>query len=51
MRTKNSTPYREHRAPALAVACALLIVGFVPPVAAEQSPRDVWMMARWNLGA
>ena len=41
MRTKNSTPYREHRAPALAVACALLIVGFVPPVAAEQSPRDV----------
>ena len=27
--------------PALAVAGALLIVGFIPPVAAEQSPRDV----------
>jgi len=27
--------------PALAIAGALLIVGFVTPVAAEQSPREV----------
>ena len=41
MRTKNSTPCHERRASALALACALLIVGFVPPAAAEQSPREV----------
>jgi len=41
MRTKNSTPCRERRVQALAIASALLIVGFVTPVAAEQSPRDV----------
>ena len=41
MRTKNSTPCRKLRAPALAVAGTLLIAGFIPPVAAEQSPRDV----------
>ena len=41
MRTKNSTPCRERRVPALAIASALLIVGFVTPVAAEQSPREV----------
>jgi len=41
MRTKNSTPCHEPRASALALACALLIVGFVPPAAAEQSPREV----------
>ena len=41
MRTKNSTPCRNLGALALAVAGALLTVGFIPPVAAEQSPRDV----------
>src|SRR5262245_55239925 len=41
MRTKNSTPCRERRVQALAIASALLIVGFVTPVAAEQSPREV----------
>ena len=41
MRTKNSTPCRKLRAPALAVAGTLLIACFIPPVAAEQSPRDV----------
>ena len=41
MRTKNSTPCRRLRAPALAVAGTLLIAGFIPLVAAEQSPRDV----------
>ena len=41
MRTKNSTPCRNLRTLAFAVAGALLMVGFIPPVAAEQSPRDV----------
>ena len=41
MRTKNSTPCRERRVQALAIASALLIVGFVTPVAAEQTPREV----------
>src|SRR5262245_45824663 len=41
MRTRNSTPCHERRAQALAVACALLIVGSIAPVAAEQSPREV----------
>ena len=41
MRTKNSTPCRERRVEALAIASALLIVGFVTPVAAEQTPREV----------
>jgi len=41
MRTKNSTPCRNLGALAFAVIGALLIVGFIPPVAAEQSPRDV----------
>ena len=41
MRTKNSTPCLNLGALAFAVTGALLIVGFIPPVAAEQSPRDV----------
>ena len=41
MRTKNSTPCLNLGALAFAVIGALLIVGFIPPVAAEQSPRDV----------
>ena len=41
MRTKNSTPCRERCVQALAIASALLIVGFVTPVAAEQTPREV----------
>jgi phospholipid transport system substrate-binding protein len=41
MRTKNSTPSHERRGQALAVACALLIVGSATPVAAEPSPREV----------
>ena len=41
MRTKNSTPCRERRVQTLALASALLIVGFVTPVAAEQTPREV----------
>ena len=41
MRTKSSTPCHERRVQALAIASALLIVGFVTPVAAEQTPREV----------
>jgi phospholipid transport system substrate-binding protein len=41
MRTRNSTPCHERGAQALAVACALLIVASVTPVAAEPSPREV----------
>jgi phospholipid transport system substrate-binding protein len=41
MKTKSSTPSRDHRRRPLAIACALLLAGLCGRAAAEQSPRDV----------
>ncbi len=41
MKTKSSTPSRDHHRRPLAIACALLLAGLCGRAAAEQSPRDV----------